>query len=161
MNLFQTVVGIDPSGKRLTLAAIRGGFGPPALIAPPLVYDLRSEKEQQLLSEVEGVLGDFAARHGLAGSAARLCIPADRIYSARVSFPPIREKDLRPALELELETGHLVLLDVEGFPIERHWYLVERKGKRLSVVAQAFKDFVLEEAGQFVNIPKAGQHKGS
>ena len=103
MNLFQTVVGIDPSGKRLTLAAIRGGFGPPALIAPPLVYDLRSEKEQQLLSEVEGVLGDFAARHGLAGSAARLCIPADRIYSARVSFPPIREKDLRPALELELE----------------------------------------------------------
>lgn len=103
MNPFQTVVGIDPSGKRLALAAIRGGFGPPALIAPPLVYDLRSEKEQQLLSEVEGVLGDFAARHGLAGSAARLCIPADRTYSARVTFPPIREKDLRPALELELE----------------------------------------------------------
>lgn len=56
-------------------------------------------------------------------------------------------------LELELETGHLALLDVEDFPIERHWYLVERKGKRLSVVAQAFKDFVLEEAGQFVNLP--------
>ncbi|NOX09915.1 MAG: LysR family transcriptional regulator [Gammaproteobacteria bacterium] len=56
-------------------------------------------------------------------------------------------------LELELKTGHLALLDVEDFPIERHWYLVERKGKRLSVVAQAFKDFVLEEASQFVNLP--------
>ncbi|NNF84616.1 MAG: hypothetical protein HKM29_05610, partial [Deltaproteobacteria bacterium] len=103
MNPFQTVVGIDPSGNRLVLAAVRGGFGPPALCAPPLVYEFRSEKEQQLLSETEEVLGDFAARHGLAGSTARLCIPADRIYSARVSFPPIREKDMRPALELELE----------------------------------------------------------
>jgi hypothetical protein len=103
VNPFQTVVGIDPSGKRLVLAAVRGGFGPPALCAPPFVYNLRSEKEQQLLSEAEEVLGDFAARHGLAGSTARLCIPADRIYSARVSFPPIREKDMRPALELELE----------------------------------------------------------
>ncbi|MDH5393099.1 MAG: LysR family transcriptional regulator [Gammaproteobacteria bacterium] len=53
-------------------------------------------------------------------------------------------------LELELETGRLVLLDVEDFPIRRQWYLVQRKGKRLSVVAKAFKDFVLTEAGQFI-----------
>lgn len=53
-------------------------------------------------------------------------------------------------LELELETGRLVLLDVEDFPIRRQWYLVQRKGKRLSVVAQAFKEFVLSEAGQFI-----------
>ncbi len=103
MNLFQTVVGIDPSGKRIALAAIRGGFGPPALFAPPLVCALRSEKEPQVLSETEGILGDFVARHGLTGCPARLCVPADRVYSARISFPPVREKDLRPALELELE----------------------------------------------------------
>ena len=103
MNWFQTVVGIDPSGKRLALAAVRGGFGRPALCAPPLVSNLRGDREQQLLSEAEGILGDFVARNGLAGSAARLCVPADRVYSARVHFPPIREKDLRPALELELE----------------------------------------------------------
>lgn len=53
-------------------------------------------------------------------------------------------------LELELETGRLVLLDVEDFPIRRQWYLVQRKGKRLSVVAQAFKEFVLSEAGKFI-----------
>lgn len=103
MNLFQTVVGIDPSGRRLAVAAVRGGFGRPVLSAPPLVADLRGEREQQLLSEAEGILSDFVARNGLAGSAARLCVPADRVFTARVSFPPIREKDLLPALELELE----------------------------------------------------------
>lgn len=53
-------------------------------------------------------------------------------------------------IALELEAGRLVLLDVEDFPIRRQWYLVQRKGKRLSVVAEAFKEFVLSEAGQFI-----------
>lgn len=57
-------------------------------------------------------------------------------------------------LELELETGRLALLDVEGFPIVRHWYLVSRKGKRLSPMAQAFKAFVLEQAPRFVRLPE-------
>lgn len=48
-------------------------------------------------------------------------------------------------LELELETKRLVILDVEGFPIIRHWYLVHRKDKRLSPITQAFKNFVLSE----------------
>ena len=46
---------------------------------------------------------------------------------------------------LELEMGRLVVLDVEGFPILRHWYVVHRRGKRLSQVAQAFRDYVLRE----------------
>jgi DNA-binding transcriptional LysR family regulator len=32
----------------------------------------------------------------------------------------------------------LAVLDVEGFPLVRHWYLVRPKGKRPSVVASAF-----------------------
>ncbi len=48
-------------------------------------------------------------------------------------------------LELELEAGRLVILDVEGFPIQRHWYLVTSKGKRLPPVAQAFFDFLMGE----------------
>lgn len=47
---------------------------------------------------------------------------------------------------LELETGRLAVLDVEDFPLLRHWYVVYRKGKRLSGVAQAFHDFLLNEA---------------
>ncbi len=46
-------------------------------------------------------------------------------------------------LELELELGRLVVLDVECFPVMRHWYVVHRDDKRLSSAAQAFKDFVL------------------
>jgi DNA-binding transcriptional LysR family regulator len=46
-------------------------------------------------------------------------------------------------LELELALKRLVVLDVEGFPIMRHWYVVHRVDKRLSPVAQAFKAFAL------------------
>ncbi len=44
---------------------------------------------------------------------------------------------------LEVETGRLKILDVEGFPIIRHWYIVHRRQKRLSSVAEAFKSFLL------------------
>ncbi|MBK1725802.1 LysR family transcriptional regulator [Halorhodospira neutriphila] len=47
---------------------------------------------------------------------------------------------------LELELGRLRVLNVEGFPLERHWYLVHRSGKRLSPAAQAFRRFILDEA---------------
>lgn len=49
-------------------------------------------------------------------------------------------------VELELEVERLKILDVESFPIMRRWYVVHRRGKRLSAAATAFKDFVLREA---------------
>lgn len=49
-------------------------------------------------------------------------------------------------IELELETGRLVVLDAEGFPDRRTWFLVYRRGKRLSPAARAFREFVLAEA---------------
>lgn len=49
-------------------------------------------------------------------------------------------------IELELETRRLSILDVEGFPIMRHWHIVHRKHKRLSSAAHAFKKFLLAEA---------------
>ena len=48
--------------------------------------------------------------------------------------------------ELELETGRLAVLNVEHFPVVRHWYIVHRQNKRLSTAAQAFKMFLLTEA---------------
>ena len=53
-------------------------------------------------------------------------------------------------IELELETNRLIILDVEDFPIMRHWYLVHRKEKRLSPITQAFKDFVLSEGQNLI-----------
>jgi DNA-binding transcriptional LysR family regulator len=58
-------------------------------------------------------------------------------------------------LEVELMLKRLVVLDVEGFPIMRHWYIVHRKGKRFSAIAQAFKDFVLTESKSLLNVPSA------
>lgn len=49
-------------------------------------------------------------------------------------------------VELELESNRLKLLDVQHFPIERHWFIVHRRDKRLSAAAQAFKTFMLTEA---------------
>jgi DNA-binding transcriptional LysR family regulator len=49
-------------------------------------------------------------------------------------------------LALEGESGLLRVLDVEGLPLLRQWYVAYQRGKHLSVVAEAFLDFLL--AGQ-------------
>ena len=50
------------------------------------------------------------------------------------------------SLELELETKRLAILNVEYFPLLRHWFVVHRSSKRLSGAALAFKAFLLTEA---------------
>lgn len=47
------------------------------------------------------------------------------------------------SVELELETGRLAVLNVEHFPLLRHWFVIHRSNKRLSISAQAFKSFLL------------------
>ncbi len=49
-------------------------------------------------------------------------------------------------IELEKELDRLKVLDVRSFPIVRQWYIVYRKGKRLSIAAESFKNFVLAKA---------------
>ena len=53
-------------------------------------------------------------------------------------------------LELELDTKRLAVLDAQSFPILRHWYVVHRKGKRLSPVAVAFKKYVLKQGDNLI-----------
>jgi len=48
----------------------------------------------------------------------------------------------RHTLVLEGEDGRLVVLDVEGFPISWQWYVGYNKGKRLSIIAKTFLDFL-------------------
>jgi DNA-binding transcriptional LysR family regulator len=65
-------------------------------------------------------------------------------------------------IELELQTGCLAVLPVEGFPIVRQWYLVHRTQYRLSAAAATFRDMLLarEPAGEpglaLKRRPKAG-----
>jgi len=49
------------------------------------------------------------------------------------------------AIFLEGKNGPIALLDVEGFPVQRKWHLVYRKGKELSVIAPSFIKYLREE----------------
>jgi len=46
-------------------------------------------------------------------------------------------------IELELLAGCLVVLPVEGFPIIRQWFVVNRTNKRLSAAARVFREALL------------------
>jgi len=51
------------------------------------------------------------------------------------------------SIELELETKRLAIVNVENFPLLRHWFVVHRSNKRLSSAALAFKAFLLTRVG--------------
>lgn len=50
----------------------------------------------------------------------------------------------------ELQVGSLTVLDVQGFPLMLNWYVVHRRNKRLTPVAQAFKDFLMSDGGALI-----------
>ena len=51
----------------------------------------------------------------------------------------------------ELQAGILTILDVQGFPLLLHWYVVHRRGKQLPPVAQAFKNFLLADGARLID----------
>lgn len=53
----------------------------------------------------------------------------------------------RHTLELDTPSKKFVVLDVQGFPIKRHWYFVYPAGKQLSIIAKTFVDH-LRQASQ-------------
>ncbi len=48
-------------------------------------------------------------------------------------------------LRLELAGNHITILDVDGFPLFYRWYAVHLKGKKLSLAARTFLDFLLQQ----------------
>lgn len=52
----------------------------------------------------------------------------------------------RHTLGLEGTSTQLAILDVEEFPIQRSWYVVYPSGKQLSIVAQTFFQYLVDEA---------------
>jgi LysR family transcriptional regulator, low CO2-responsive transcriptional regulator len=51
-------------------------------------------------------------------------------------------------LVMDAPAGQIAVLDVEGFPIQRHWYVVYPAGKQLSVVARTFLQHLRQAQGQ-------------
>ena len=56
----------------------------------------------------------------------------------------------KSAIELELELKRLVVLDVVGFPVNRHWSLARRAGGHPSAAAAALWEFLIEYRDSFV-----------
>lgn len=56
------------------------------------------------------------------------------------------------SLELEQAANKIVVLDVEDFPIKRRWYAVHLKGKKLSLVARTFLDYILAETYNILDL---------
>jgi DNA-binding transcriptional LysR family regulator len=97
-----------------------------------------------------------------AGSGTRMT--AEQLFRERGTAPRIRmelgsNESIREALGAGLGVAimprqsagvdldvNLKELDVEGFPLESHWYLVYPVGKQLSFIAQTFLDFVRKHA---------------
>jgi LysR family transcriptional regulator, low CO2-responsive transcriptional regulator len=58
----------------------------------------------------------------------------------------------RESVELELANGDLVMLDVQGFPLQRQWNVIRVKGRKLSLAGNALWQLLLQS--------KEGDHKG-
>ena len=56
------------------------------------------------------------------------------------------------SVQLERDVNKLTVLDVEGFPLKRRWYAVHLKGRKLSLVARTFLDFILEESNKLLGV---------
>lgn len=48
----------------------------------------------------------------------------------------------RSTLHANIAADDLAVLDVQGFPLKRYWYVVRPKGKQLSIVARTFLEFL-------------------
>ena len=50
----------------------------------------------------------------------------------------------------EVADGRLVVLDVEGLPIVRQWFVLHRTDRPLSPAGRAFRDFAQARGGEYL-----------
>lgn len=96
-------------------------------------------------SGTRGAVEKFFAEHGLTLTAAMEMNKNEAIKQAVEAGLGLGVVSLH-TVQAELAAHTLCVLDVQGFPLRRQWYLVQREGKRPGPVAQAFVQFVLREA---------------
>lgn len=96
-------------------------------------------------SGTRGALEKFLAEQGLSFAAAMEMNKNEAIKQAVEAGLGLGVVSLH-TVQAEIASGQLCVLDVQGFPLKRQWYLVHREGKRLSPAARAFTELVLTEA---------------
>lgn len=108
--------------------------------------------EEPLIGREQGsgtrsALEKFLAEQGLSFTAAMEMNKNEAIKQAVEAGLGLGVVSLH-TVQAEIASGQLCVLDVQGFPLKRQWYLVQREGKRLSPAAQAFTQLVLKEAAR-------------
>jgi DNA-binding transcriptional LysR family regulator len=101
-------------------------------------------------SGTRGALEKFLAEHGLSYTPAMEMNKNEAIKQAVEAGLGVGVVSLY-TVQAELASGQLCVLDIEGFPLQRQWYMVQREGKRLSPAAQAFAQLVLKEAERMMH----------
>jgi len=155
-NSIDMVVMGEPPGER-DLAGQAFMDNPLVVIAPP-DHPLGTRKRIPLKtiagerfvvreedSGTRAAMTRFARRHQIAFTPAMVMTSNEAIKQA-VSAGLGLGLVSAHTLELDLYANRLQILDVAHFPIARHWYIVHRQGKRLSPAADAFRDFLVENA---------------
>jgi DNA-binding transcriptional LysR family regulator len=156
------IMGQPPA--EMDLVAERFLENPLVVIAPP-GHPLAAEKripperlrEETFLVREQGSGTRSAMERYFAANKLRLATPME--MSSNEAIKQSVEAGLGlgvvslHTLAMELALGQLVVLDVVKFPIMRYWYIVYREGKRLSIVAQSFREFVLREAALLLQLP--------
>jgi len=98
-------------------------------------------------SGTRGALEKFFAEHGYTFQAAMEMNKNEAIKHAVEAGLGLGVVSLH-TVRAEIASGQLCVLDFQGFPLKRQWYLVQREGKRLSPAASTFAQLVLQEADQ-------------
>lgn len=146
------IMGLPPEGLGLQTESFMEN--PLVMIAPPThrlagkkTIPLRDLVQESFVvreegSGTRGAMERFFREHGMSPRLELVMSTNEAIKEAVQAGMGLAVVSLHTVL-LELETGRLVILPVEHFPILRHWYVVQREGKHLSAVASAFKEFLL------------------
>ena len=148
------IMGHPPEG--LDIVAEPFARNPHAIIAPPdhplaraRRIPLRQLAGENFLIREPGsgtrlLMERVFRSHGMSVNATMEMSSDETIKQAAMAGMGIAFLSLH-TVELERQTGHLVVLDVVGMPVMRDWYIVHRKDKRLPPVASAFREFLLAQ----------------
>jgi len=146
------IMGLPPEGLDLQTESFMEN--PLVMIAPPThrlagkkTIPLRDLAQESFVvreegSGTRGAMERFFREHGMSPRLELVMSTNEAIKEAVQAGMGLAVVSMHTVL-LELETARLVILPVAHFPIMRHWYVVQREGKHLSAVAQAFKEFLL------------------
>ncbi|BCB25499.1 transcriptional regulator [Sulfurimicrobium lacus] len=158
------IMGQPPEGQDLTAESFM--LNPLVVIASPN-HALAGKKNipvQQLSGETflvreagsgtRSAMERFFQEHGIAFNTGMVMSTNEAIKQAVQAGMGLGIVSLH-TVALELETRRLAILDVESFPIVRHWFVVHRQNKRLSPVAAGFKEFLQHEAAQLMEKAQA------